>query len=263
MATVICNEKGKDPLYKTWHASEENMIIYFQSDGGCLVCAEKVYPIERGSLCLVREGKHHYTMPEPPENYLRSKLFVSSERFVKALSLLETASFLASHSLVVARVAEEERARVEESFLGMEQALRYRDEAGFLSGLFCLLSFLERGYRESVGSARGWMGEAIALIHREIGSELSVEELAERVNVSKFHFCRSFKQKTGMTVMEYILHTRLLLAKQMLRDSELSVGQISARCGFRSLSGFDRAFKEQTGQTPLQYRKQRQSLQIP
>ena len=59
-----------------------------------------------------------------------------------------------------------------------------------------------------------------------------------------------------MTVMEYVLKTRLVMAKELLCKEKTSVTEVAARCGFSGLSYFSRVFKEETGLTPLAYRKQ-------
>ena len=77
---VMHHEKGKDAFYKIWNASDENMIIYFCSDGGSLVFGDTIYPIKEGGLCFVTAGVLHYTMPSDPSIYDRCKIFLSPER---------------------------------------------------------------------------------------------------------------------------------------------------------------------------------------
>jgi AraC-like DNA-binding protein len=55
--------------------------------------------------------------------------------------------------------------------------------------------------------------------------------------------------------MNYILKTRIILAQDMLSKEKLSVAEISERCGFSSISYFCRVFKNETGKTPLEYRR--------
>ena len=77
--SITLHEVGKDPHFKIWHAAEMHMFLYTYSDGGNIVCSEKVYPIRNGVLCFVGAGKYHYTMPDEPEHYERSKLFIYPE----------------------------------------------------------------------------------------------------------------------------------------------------------------------------------------
>ena len=73
--------------------------------------------------------------------------------------------------------------------------------------------------------------------------------------MSKYHFCRVFKNNTGQTVMSYILKTRIVLARTMLKKENLTVSEVSRLCGFSSVSYFCRVFKEKTGVSPLKYKK--------
>ena len=85
---IAYHQRGKDALYKIWHASAEHLIMYFYSDGGSIVCAENVFPIQKGALVFIAADTYHYTMPDNPENYDRSKLSISQYHFNRLLDLL-------------------------------------------------------------------------------------------------------------------------------------------------------------------------------
>ena len=59
----------------------------------------------------------------------------------------------------------------------------------------------------------------------------------------------------GTTPAEYVLNCRMSAAKTMLMEGEMSMEEVAERCGFSSQSYFNYCFKQQTGQTPLQYRR--------
>jgi AraC-like DNA-binding protein len=59
----------------------------------------------------------------------------------------------------------------------------------------------------------------------------------------------------GMTVMEYVLATRIAEAKTLLLSEDLSISQISDRCGFSSVSFFCQVFKAKEGITAKKFRK--------
>ena len=98
------------------------------------------------------------------------------------------------------------------------------------------------------------MDLAIEYINRHIFEHIGIDEICAAVHSSKYHFCRQFKNATGFTVMEYILKTRLILAKDMLLKNELTVSEISEKCGFSSVSYFSRVFRQEMGMSPLKYR---------
>ena len=76
--------------------------------------------------------------------------------------------------------------------------------------------------------------------------------------MSYSHLFRTFKQKFGMTPIEYKNALRIKKAKKMLCDFDLSVGEIAERLGFEGMCYFTRAFKKHVGVSPLNYRKTHQ-----
>lgn len=90
---------------------------------------------------------------------------------------------------------------------------------------------------------------AVAYIDANLSEELTVEGLAERVYLSKFHLMRRFKEETGQTVHEYISQRRLRVARDLIRQGE-SVTDVCFKVGFRSYSSFFRAYVKLFGMTP-------------
>ena len=96
---------------------------------------------------------------------------------------------------------------------------------------------------------------AIEYINSHISEEIKIDNVCEIIHISKYHFCREFKRLTGQTPMQYVLRTRITLAKNMLSKGDVSVQRISEMCGFRSVSYFCRAFRQECGMTPLEFKK--------
>ena len=85
---IIYHQRGKDPLYKTWHASKEHLFMYMYSDGGSIVSKEQLFPIKKGALVLIAANTYHYTLPDEPEIYDRSKLTVFPHELDKISELI-------------------------------------------------------------------------------------------------------------------------------------------------------------------------------
>jgi AraC family transcriptional regulator len=83
-----------------------------------------------------------------------------------------------------------------------------------------------------------------------LASDLSLHDLAELVDLSPRHLCRSFKQATGTSPYRYILNERIERAKALLRMGKISVSEIALSVGFSSQSHFADAFRKHTGTTP-------------
>ncbi|MFM7411990.1 MAG: helix-turn-helix domain-containing protein [Planctomycetota bacterium] len=84
---------------------------------------------------------------------------------------------------------------------------------------------------------------------------LAVGDLARRAGLSASQLQREFRRLFGMTVGDYVLRLRLLMAQRRLRLTTDAAGRIAIDCGFYDQAHFTRAFKRHTGQTPLEYRR--------
>lgn len=94
----------------------------------------------------------------------------------------------------------------------------------------------------------------IAYIEANLWSPLELELLAEKANLSKFHFCRIFKRHIGMNPMKFVAALRIEHAKKLLKKNDLTVSLVANEVGFNDLSNFIRQFKKATGVTPTTYR---------
>ena len=256
---VIDHQRGRDAMFRVWHASDSALIIYMHSDGGSIVCAEKAYPIQKGTLCFIGAGKYHYTMPDDSETYDRSKLFVEPTHLQAILSAFPKkalSTLFTDEAFVYARIDGSVQGNVEAVFQEAAQSEETDRDLILFASTVKLLGYLERYSLERVPPATGWMSSAIEYINGNLLRELSIDEICAAIHVSKYYFCHRFKEEIGMTVMEYVLKTRLVMAKELLRKEKTSVTEVAARCGFSGLSYFSRVFKEETGLTPLAYRKQ-------
>ena len=99
------------------------------------------------------------------------------------------------------------------------------------------------------------MKRIIEYIHENYEKDISIDILASYVGISRAECFRCFKKYIGMTPTEYINNFRLSQAAKLLTSTELSLVEISLRCGFESQSYFGKLFKKRYGVTPLNYRK--------
>ncbi len=259
---LMYKELGKDSMYKIWHYTNRPMIIYTYSDGGSIVFADKLFPIKRGTLCFIGANRVHYTMPDPAEGYLRSKIFCSNERFENILNaVISSEQFInrfAKDSDVCAIVHEDDLAEVEKIFEDLNEASvnkQYAD-AYLASAIIKLLIYIDKYAASTVTAPNTFFSSAISYINSKINEKITVDEVAQICHMSKYYFCRRFKQTIGLTIMEYILKTRLANAKILLGTTSLTISEISERCGFSGFSYFSRIFKENYGITPNEFRKQ-------
>lgn len=96
--------------------------------------------------------------------------------------------------------------------------------------------------------------QAIGLIRSDASRDLSLDEVANFVGLSKYYFAREFRRVTGYTFVSYVNLTRCEKAKALLTQNKMSIGEIGRACGFSNQSYFTRTFRAYTGRLPGVYR---------
>lgn len=104
-------------------------------------------------------------------------------------------------------------------------------------------------------AAPDFIDDTLKYINRHLSSDLTLEYLASRVSLSPFYFSRKFKEEIGYSPYQYILTSRINLARFYLKTSGETVKNIGFTCGFKSEHSFCTAFKNETGQTPSEFRR--------
>ena len=85
--------------------------------------------------------------------------------------------------------------------------------------------------------------------------DISLDQLADVAGYSKYHFSRIFKQYNSMSYLQYINARRTRAAENLLLDPEIPITEVAMRSGFKSLTTFNRIFKEIKHCTPTDFKK--------
>jgi AraC-like DNA-binding protein len=99
------------------------------------------------------------------------------------------------------------------------------------------------------------MAEACLYISQNCTETLTLDDIANYIGFSKFHFSHLFKSYTNMTFVEFLIAERIKRAVFLISNSKSSIIDIASNSGFSSVSSFNRAFKKQKGISPSQFRK--------
>ncbi len=98
---------------------------------------------------------------------------------------------------------------------------------------------------------------AIERLRSDSDADVSLAALASDAGLSRFHFCRSFKESTGLSPHAWLRQHRLEQAMNMLRDTDASIVSVAAALGYASQTAFAAAFRRLTGETPSDWRRRR------
>jgi AraC family transcriptional regulator len=117
---------------------------------------------------------------------------------------------------------------------------------------YCTTAPVLRTYAGGLSTKR--LQQTIAYIQAHLHEKLSLDAIATELNLSVYYFCELFTQSMGIPPYKYVLQQRVERAKQLLKNSQKSLADISLDCGFASQSHLNRHFHKLTGATPKKYR---------
>jgi PAS domain S-box-containing protein len=132
------------------------------------------------------------------------------------------------------------------------------DKAGKISGI--------AGVMYEISDAKGMtepfarIEPALKLIHSELHSSLTTAKLASACHYSESQFNRVFRNLTGQSPRQYLLHHKIEIAKDLLARTDQPLSEVAYQSGFYDASDFGKRFREIENVTPRQYRIQLQKL---
>lgn len=204
--------------------------------------------VKRGDLRALSEGKRMFEGPttgsladDPVLNY--KYLFVAS-------------------ITLACRFCIEGGMAAEEAFNLSDLYIRQADRCRTVEEIFTLHDTMFRDYtlrmqgiaRQDVYSLP--VRRCLDTIDQNLQQPLTVKRLAEELKLSESYLSVLFKRETGTAVSEYIRRKRIDTARTLLQYTEFSCLEIAEYLCFSSDSHFSRVFREYTGQTPREYRRQ-------
>jgi len=255
---------------ETWNMSRLHFHDYYElllplTSPGNIFVSDQVYPLERGTLYLIGENTLHRTMAVG--SHARYVLHISKKALAQLSTPQTDLTQLCQSAFRRAALRGAEMTRITELFQALE---RNKNDGAFGSDLRQMMALLELLLRVAPLLNAAGAGEAIRnkdflrvapildYIRDHLAEPLTLDQIADRFFLSKHYLCRVFKAATGFSVMEYIIHSRVLRARQLLQEG-VSVQLAGEMSGFSDNSHFIRTFGHLTGLTPGKYAKEYQS----
>ena len=102
---------------------------------------------------------------------------------------------------------------------------------------------------------QGYVAFALEYIHMNYQSQISIQELTQLLGVSQPYLFRVFKAQTGKSPKQYLGDYRLLQAKKLLAETDISIGEVAASVGYADPLAFSKFFSGRQGCAPQHYRQ--------
>jgi len=252
---------------ETWSMSRLHFHDHFElllplTSPGNIFVNDQVYPLERGTLYLIGENTLHRTMADG--FHARYILHISRKTLTDLSTPQTDFTQLMQVNFRRAELNAEEMTELIELFQDLD---RNHNDGTFGSDIRQTVALLRLLIKAAPTLKAATAGESVRnkdfmrvspildYIRDNLSEPLSLDQIASQFYLSKHYLCRIFKSATGFSVMEYIIYSRVLRARQLLQDG-VSVQQAGEMSGFSDNSHFIRTFGHLTGVTPGRYAKE-------
>lgn len=262
-----------------YHSHLEHYEIYFFHAGSCrYLINNQIYDLIPGDILLMDGKTLHKPNVDPSSEYVRSVVHFSPQWIqgvlteLKSLHLLEV--FEKLHHCLIRTNENEESKRLEHIIwrLAELQNNSKRDNKQpeaemkvLLIEMLLIVNRIGQVNSRKISSSRTEKAEhaenIAVFIQNNYMEKLTLDRIAESLNLSKSYVSHVFKEMTGFTVMEHLMGCRLTQVKFLLEmDPTKPLKDVAFESGFESVSHFSRYFKEKVGVTAKDYRQLRSQI---
>lgn len=243
----------------SYHYNDFHKVIIFLSGKAAYHIEGKSYYLKPWDILLVNRHAIHKPEIDFSVPYERFVLWIRDD--IKSTELLRCFQKAIDRSYNLIRLDSDTQEKLKQLLYELEAALKDEKFGSELLGsalftqfmVYVNRIFLEKQY---IYDARSYSSdsqieELLRYINHNLTEDLSIETLARKYYLSKYHMMRKFKEETGYTVHNYIISKRLLLARTKISEGTpiLKASQLS---GFSDYTTFSRAYKKQFGTAPSQ-----------
>lgn len=241
----------------SYHYHDFHKIIVFISGKVTYHIEGKAYHLKPRDILLVSQGAIHKPEIDPSVPYERYIFWIRDDLSCQELNTCFQKANDRSFNLVRADSALQER--LKDLLPEIEQTLQNKHfgDTVLRDALFTqFMIYINRIFLRTSSSpdkktysSDTQVEQLLKYINRNLSENLSIDQLAERFFLSKYHMMRKFKNETGYTIHNYITSKRLLMARSLISQG-MPVMKAALASGFRDYTTFVRAYKKQFGKAP-------------
>ena len=260
--------RDKKELNFDYHHHDFNKIIILISGNAKYFVEGKIYDLKPWDILFINHNEIHKPIVDPNEFYERIVIWVKPRFEGKNLqnenSLLKCFDIAKQSKYNLLRLNNSNIETLKNLVPQIVYTKKNNDfgndilNYAFFLQLMVLINrwFIEskkNRYTEGVTSYK-IIDDIIEYVNSNINSDLSIETLASRFNITRFSISRHFKNKTGNSLHNYIVKRRLVVAKELIGEG-YSMKTVADKSGFKDYSTFVRAFKKEYKMPPREYLK--------
>ncbi|MDF0706693.1 AraC family transcriptional regulator [Flagellimonas okinawensis] len=254
-------------FYDQLHQHGEIQISFVEKGSGSLIVGDSINEYKAGDILVIGSYIPHVFRSDTriKEESLMHTLFFNKDSFGKDFFQLTDLSAIQNFfkkSEFGMRVTSRNT-----KIIPLFQSLAKQSKVEQIASLLMIIHQINRSrttplssfvYRKSFSDDEGKrMSKVYDYTMEKFQEPITLDEIAEKANMSKNAFCRYFKKRTNKTFFQFLIEIRIENAcKLIIKNPELSIAVIAEQCGFNNIANFNRKFKEIKCCTPTQYRTQ-------
>jgi len=270
--TLLLNENGNIIFQNHWHEKIE--FLYFIRGKAVIQCNSNPIHVKEGDLIVVNSNDLHQgeSLCDVLEYYciivdtslLESRSVDTCE--VKYIAPISQNNILfknkVSNDVSIKETLDNIISEYENKQIGYEIAIK--------SSIYRLLVLLMRNHVQLILTPKEYnarirnferFNQVLQYIEDHYTEDLNIDMFCKMINISRFYFCRLFKQLTGKTLSEYVNYVRINKAEKILKETTYNVSETSMMVGFDNVNYFSRLYKRYKKMPPSSVHKVSQSKQ--
>ncbi len=249
-----------------WHMQNNHFhdgyeVLLSLTDAGKIFIEDKTYPLEKGTLMFLKDTTLHRTIAEKDVFYERYVVHFSRETLENISTKQTNISLKLCSTNKCVKLGHDQLFSI---IPLLKKILKNKGDAfgsdikrniAFIEFLLKVNNYLDisEKSRRSLSGDFNKISPIIYYIQNNLNSKLSLDFLSEKFYMSKYHLCRIFKESTGFTVREFIINSRIIKARELLKEN-YSVQETGEKSGFNNNAHFIRTFKKLTGVSPGKFK---------
>ncbi len=251
-AKTYTNDKHKSIKllsgYSHWHNNIE--ILYFKEGSGYVYCDNEQFTANPGDIFVINSNQEHA---------------FSSDSSVSYYCLIPDTDFCTTNGInsgsirFSTQIHDNALCDMLDKFIEIFYSSDVYRDAMLRTHLLFTLIYIAKNHSvqnesaDTTTNVKKGVYFAVGYIKSHLGEKITIDELAESVNISKYHFIRNFKKITGDTPITFINKLRCETAKKLLTVGSYPINEVCEKCGFENMSYFAKVFKKHTGLTPSEF----------
>lgn len=243
-----------DPESYKIHNHYESYEIFMFLDGNASYVVEgTVYPLKKYDTLILSPNEFHYVVHHSATRYERIVLNINYSFFTKfncdEFRGMFDSRKIGTKNLIPASFIIENK--IMDIINRMEQY--YYDEDNDIVMRCTVLELLHAlnkyHHSSSKSSGNAKITPIVMYINENLSSDLSIDSIAEKFFLNKYHLCRIFKKYTGLTINKYITYKRIAMVRDLYREGK-TLTRASIDSGFANYSNFYKMYMKETGRSP-------------